>query len=289
MKTNSTGVTPLLALALATSLVVASRGDAASGEAANTAAKSAARSAPAKTATVDLGGGVKMEFVLLGPGSFIMGSDENTGDGDESPEHKVTLSQPFYLGKYEVTQEQWAAVMGHNPSEFKGAKRPVDTVSWNDCQLFVAKLQEKTGREFALPTEAQWEFACRAGTTTLWSFGKDAGQAGDYAWVGDNSGGTTHPVGGKKPNPWGLYDMHGNVWEWCADWYEKHAYAGGDATDPRGPGASGGRILRGGAWGEHPNNIRSACRNCIGPDIRHNGTGLRCLMLVDAAAPWRHG
>lgn len=244
----------------------------------------ASSAAPPPTARVDLGGGVQMEFILIAPGSFIMGSDENTGDGDESPEHKVTLTQPFYLGKYEVTQEQWEAVMGNNPSEFKGTKRPVDTVSWNDCQSFLAKLGKKTGRKFALPTEAQWEFACRAGTTTLWSFGKDDARAGDFAWIGDNSNATTHPVGLKKPNPWGLHDMYGNVWEWCADWYEKHAYAAGDVTDPLGPPPSGGRILRGGAWGEHPNNARSAVRNCIGPAERHNGTGLRCVMLVDAGS-----
>jgi formylglycine-generating enzyme required for sulfatase activity len=236
---------------------------------------------PPQSARVDLGSGVTMEFVLIGPGSFIMGSDENTGDGDESPEHKVTLSQAFYLGKYEVTQEQWTAVMGGNPSEFKGAQRPVDTVSWNDCQAFLAKLQDRTGRKFALPTEAQWEFACRAGTVTPWSFGAHDQPAADYAWIGSNSGGTTHPVGGKKPNAWGLYDMHGNVWEWCADWYAKHAYAGGEVTDPQGPASSEGRILRGGAWGEHPNNMRSACRNCIGPDVRHNGTGLRCMLLPE--------
>ena len=238
----------------------------------------------APTATVALGGGLKMEFVLIQPGSFIMGSDENTGDGDESPQRKVAITRPFYLGKFEVTQAQWITVMGDNPSEFKGASRPVDTVSWNDCQRFLAKLGARTGRKFALPTEAQWEFGCRAGTTTTWSFGDSDGVAGDYAWLGGNSGGTTHPVGGKKPNAWGLHDMHGNVWEWCADFYAKHAYAGGDAADPFGPPPTEGHVLRGGAWGEHPNNARSAGRNTMGPDDRHNGTGLRCVLLVDEPA-----
>ena len=249
------------------------------------AAAVACAATPAPTTTIALGGGVTMEFILIKPGSFTMGSDENTGDGDESPQHKVTITRPFYLGKFEVTQAQWTVVMGDDPSEFRGMQRPVDTVSWNDCQRFLAKLSEKTGRKFALPTEAQWEFACRAGTATTWSFGDRDTSATDYAWLIGNSGGTTHPVGEKKPNAWGLHDMHGNVWEWCADFYAKHAYAAGDAVDPHGPPASEGHILRGGAWGEHPNNARSAGRNAMGPDDRHNGTGFRCMLLVDEPAP----
>ncbi len=245
------------------------------------AAVTLAAAAPPSRASVDLGGGVTMEFVLVPAGDFIMGSDENTGDGDESPQHKVTFTRPFYLGKFEVTQEQWSALMGGNPSEFHGPHRPVDNVSWNDCQAFLARLSAKTGRRFALPTEAQWEYACRAGTATPWSFGERETDAADYGWLAANSGGATHPVGEKKPNAWGLHDMHGNVWEWCADWYEKHAYAASDVTDPTGPAASTSRILRGGAWGEHPNNARSAVRNCIGPDTHHNGTGFRCVMLVE--------
>src|SRR4051812_25966856 len=166
-----------------------------------------AASCPAQPAHAfaDLGEGVTMDFVLIPAGSFIMGSDENTGDGDESPQHKVTLTSPFYLGKFEVTQGQWTAVMGNNPSEFKDAKRPVDNVSWNDCQDFLTKLSAKTGRKFALPTEAQWEYACRAGTTSTWSFGEREGDAVDYGWLEPNSGGASHPVGEKKPNAWGLH------------------------------------------------------------------------------------
>ncbi len=240
-----------------------------------------ARAGPPQGETIDLGGGVTMEFVLIRAGSFTMGSDENTGDGDESPQHEVTITRPFYLGKFEVTQEQWVALMGSNPSGFKGAKRPVDSVSWNDCQRFLARLHEKTGRKFALPSEAQWEYACRAGTHTTWSFGNDAAVAGDYGWLGVNSGGTTHAVGTRKPNAWGLYDMHGNVWEWCADWYAKHGYPTGRVADPTGPATSEGRILRGGGWGEDPLNARCAGRNCDGPDGAHNGIGFRCVLLAD--------
>jgi formylglycine-generating enzyme required for sulfatase activity len=237
------------------------------------------------TATIDLGGGVTMAFVLIRPGSFLMGSEENTGGEDESPVHPVTLTQPFYLGRFEVTQEQWAQVMDDNPSGFTGPKLPVDSVSWDDCQRFLAKLAERTGRKFALPTEAQWEYACRAGTTTRWSFGDNDAVAGDHGWIAGNSGGGTYPVGGKKPNPWGLYDMYGNVWEWCADWYAKHAYPAGAVTDPTGPATGASRVLRGGGWGVDPDNARSACRNCAGPESGHNGTGFRCVMLVEEAPP----
>jgi formylglycine-generating enzyme required for sulfatase activity len=234
---------------------------------------------PPKTVTVDLGRGVAMEFVLIPAGSFVMGSDEHTGEGDESPAHRVTVSRPFYLGKTEVTQEQWTAVMGDNPSAFRGAKLPVEHVSWNDCQRFIAKLSAKAGRSFALPTEAQWEYACRGGTTTPWSFGKHESAAGDHAWLGENSGGGTHPVATKASNAWGLHDMHGNVWEWCSDWYAKHAYDDKNVIDPTGPAAAtGSRVLRGGAWGDAPEGVRSAVRNCLSPAETHDGIGFRCVM-----------
>jgi formylglycine-generating enzyme required for sulfatase activity len=227
--------------------------------------------------SIDLGGGIKMEFVLIKPGSFIMGNDMDLGDGDETPMHKVTITKPFYLGKYEVTQEQWQELMGSNPSEFKGVKLPVDTVSWNDCQSFLSKLQRKIGKKFTLPTEAQWEYACRAGTTTIWNLGNSSTLLEDYAWIDSNSGKVTHPVGSKKPNTWGLYDMYGNVQEWCADWYAT-PYTLGDVTDPKGPSHGDSRILRGGAWGDSPVNVRSAYRNCNGADGKNNGIGFRCEM-----------
>jgi formylglycine-generating enzyme required for sulfatase activity len=232
---------------------------------------------------IDLGHGVTMDFVLIRPGSFVMGSAAESGDEDESPAHRVTLTESFYLGKYEVTQEQWQLVTGGNPSRFKGATLPVESVSWNDCQRFLAALQQKTGRQFGLPTEAQWEYACRAGTTTRWSFGDDESLLDGYAWSGANSGGTTHPVGGKKPNAWGLYDMHGNVGEWTADWYAKHGYERGEVTDPHQPPSPGhSPIWRGGAWGDNSDYLRCAYRNVNGADNAHHGIGLRCVMRPTA-------
>ncbi|HVX60689.1 MAG TPA: formylglycine-generating enzyme family protein [Pirellulales bacterium] len=304
MKTASRWSKPLLALALATGFAQLIRGEPvpARGDTPNAAAKApdrpaaipaaplaaipAATPAPIQTATIDLGDGVKMEFVLIRPGSFVMGTDEdNDPDSDASPRRRVTLTQPFYLGKYEVTQEQWEKVMGSNPSHFQGAKLPVETVSWNACQEFLAKLQARTGRKFALPTEAQWEFACRAGTSTPWSFGNSDATMGDYAWSRDNSGQTTHAVGEKKPNASGLYDMHGNVAEWCADWYAKHTYSGGVATDPTGPSAGDSRIARGGAWGDDSGYLKCTYRNCSGSDNANEGIGLRCVMLVAQSSP----
>ena len=202
--------------------------------------KVAALPGPKKSLAIDLGGGVTMEFVLILPGSFTMGSDKGQ-QSDEKPAHKVTLTKPFYLGKFEVTQEQWEKVMGSNPSNFKGPKLPVEQVSWNDCQSFLAKLQEKSnGQKFALPTEAQWEYACRAGSTGDYCFGDGDANLGEYAWYSSNAGNQTHPVGGKKPNAWGLYDMHGNVCEWCND--ASGSYSSGAVSDPMGA-SSGNRVL----------------------------------------------
>ena len=235
---------------------------------------------PNKTETIDLGGGVKMEFVLIRPGSFTMGADKGN-QGDEKPAHKVTISKPFYLGKYEVTQEQWEKVMGSNPSNFKGPKLPVEQVSWNDCQNFLAKLKKKvTGYEFRLPTEAQWEYACRAGSTGDYCFDDGETNVGEYGWHSNTSGGKTHPVGEKKPNAWGLYDMHGNVWEWCSDAYGP--YSSEAVIDPKGAN-SGNRVLRGGAWYINPRCLRSASRDNGMPDYRYNGIGLRCVAVSGSA------
>ncbi|MEI6656399.1 MAG: formylglycine-generating enzyme family protein [Verrucomicrobiota bacterium] len=220
---------------------------------------------PGTTRIVDLGGGVTMDLVLISSGTFTMGSDK----GGNERAHQVTLTKPFYLGKTEVTQEQWQQVMGGNPSEFKDAKNPVENVSWDDCQEFVVKLRKKVpGQTFRLPTEAEWEYACRAGTT-----GDYAGNLDDMAWYDDNSGSKTHPVGQKKPNAWGLYDMHGNVWEWCADWYGDDPH--GAVTDPTGPNTGSARVGRGGSWYRDGSGCRSANRRRSTPGIRNRNLGFR--------------
>jgi len=239
---------------------------------------------PPKELTLDLGGGVTMKLALIPAGKFMMGSpDSEEGHVDnEGPQHEVTLSKPFYMGVTEVTQAQYEAIMGANPSTFKGETNPVENVSCKDATEFCKKLSEKTRQAVRLPTEAEWEYACRAGSKTKFCFG-DADEAlGDYAWYHANSGGTTHPVGQKKPNAWGLYDMHGNLWEWCSDWYAQN-YADAKAVDPQGP-ASGidasrlsawswfiftmmpktsstsFRVLRDGGWYCGPDGCRSAAR-----------------------------
>jgi len=232
------------------------------------------------TVTVDLGGDVQMDFVLIPAGTFQMGSDEYTGEGDESPIHKVIFTHAFYLGKYEVTQAQWTQLTGTNPSRFKGPNLPVETVSWHDCQKFLALFREKTSHAASLPTESQWEYACRAGTTTPWSFGATDVQMNDFAWNGENSKATTHAVGTKKPNAWGLHDMAGNVWEWCSDCYQKRGYPTGETTDPQGPTTGDAYVSRGGAWGDNSSMIRSAVRNCAGPEVANQGLGFRIALPV---------
>jgi formylglycine-generating enzyme required for sulfatase activity len=251
-------------------LIGSGRGNAATAEVATSAA----------TLTIDVGG-VPMEFVLIRSGAFLMGSPENVGGDDESPARRVAITRDFYLGKFEVTQAQWEKVLHGNPSRFRGADRPVETVSWNDCQVFLAKLAALTGQRFALPTEAQWEFACRAGSTARWSFGDDEARLADYAWYGANAGGETHPVGTRQANALGLYDMHGNVGEWTADGYEKHLATRGAAKDPlQPPSSAGSRVWRGGAWGDNPDFLRSGYRNVSGAETAQPGIGLRCVLLM---------
>ena len=203
------------------------------------AAMTPAAKDPQKNLTLDLGGGVTMEFVYIKPGTFVMGG-ESEKDGKfecvEVPKHEVTLTKGFYLGKYEVTQAQYQLIMGENPSKAaKDPNCPADTIGEADAVSFCAKLAEKTGRSVRLPTEAEWEYACRAGSKTAWFFGDDPAQLGDYAWFQDNDGGKSHPVGQKKPNPWGLYDIYGNVCERVADTYARDYYAKSPKEDPVGP------------------------------------------------------
>jgi len=216
-----------------------------------------------------------MRFVRIPAGSFKMGSKS---ERDEKPVHQVTISLPFYLQTTEVTQGQWRAVMGNNPSNFKnGDDYPVEKVSWNDVQAFLVKLNAMDpGKNYRLPTEAEWEYACRAGTT-----GERYGKLDAIAWYNKNSSGQTHPVGQKQPNAWGLYDMMGNVWEWCADWYGENYYANSPATDPRGPSSGSGRVLRGGSWYGDGTLTRSANRYWYITDYRNYYLGFRCAASED--------
>jgi formylglycine-generating enzyme required for sulfatase activity len=218
-----------------------------------------------------------MQFVLIPAGTFMMGSGiAEDGDDDERPQHQVTLSQPFYLQTQPVTQGQWKRLMGENPSFFHecGADCPVENVSWDGVQEFIKKLNqmEKTDK-YRLPTEAEWEYACRAGSTQSYCFGEGEAELGEYAWYADNSQKSTHPVGRLKPNAWGLYDMHGNVYEWCQDWYED--YPPGPVTDPRGPSSGEYRLLRGGSWDGEAGDVRSAYRHRLTPRYRYGHEGLR--------------
>jgi len=214
-----------------------------------------------------------------------MGSpdSEQGRKADEGPQHEVTITKPFYMGLTEVTQAQYEAVIGKNPSELKGPTNPVENVSWEDADEFCRKLSEKTRRTVRLPTEAEREYACRAGTKTRFSFGDSDGDLGDYAWVAGNSGGKAHLVGQKKPNAWGLYDMHGNVTEWCADW--NGSYSSGPSTDPQGAGSGRFRVARGGSWYlDDPGNFRCADRNRnLAPTYRNSHLGFRCAMTPSPA------
>ncbi len=227
-----------------------------------------------QTRSVDLGGGVTLELVWIPPGDFTMGSPagEENRDDDET-QHRVALTKGFWLGKYEVTQAQWKAVMGNNPSHFKGDDLPVEQVSWDDCQAFVKKLNTKGQGTFRLPTEAEWEYACRAGSTTAYCFGDSSSTLSRYGWYSGNSDWKTHSVGGKSANAWGLYDMHGNVWEWCQDWYGD--YPSGSVTDPTGPSSGSRRVFRGGSWFDAPRLCRSANRSRSVPGGWHCSLGFR--------------
>jgi formylglycine-generating enzyme required for sulfatase activity len=233
---------------------------------------------PDETITAELPGGATMEFVWIEPGTFMMGVPESI----EDTQHEVTISRGFYLGKYEITQGQWEAVMDNNPSSFKSPDRPVEQVSWTDMQGFIAKLNEEAGEEiYRLPTEAEWEYACKAGTETTWSFGDDSNQLKDYAWYRDNGldAGLEYaqPVGLKLPNPWGLYDMHGNVCEWCQDWFGN--YPSGAQVDPTGSVAGSQRVHRGGGFAAFSFVLKSENRGRISPDFRSFHIGARLLKI----------
>ncbi|MGB2819964.1 MAG: SUMF1/EgtB/PvdO family nonheme iron enzyme [Phycisphaerae bacterium] len=244
----------------------------------------AAKARHPRELTINLGDGVTMGFVLIRPGSFLMGSE--SGPKDERPVHRVVISRPYYMAKIEVTQEQWEAVIGKDPrlaewSESKddlaGPKKAMNGLSWNACQDFIRKLEKRVpGHSFALPTEAQWEYACRAGSTTEYSFGGDASVLGEHAWcsankewprvVGSSRSYRYYDAGTKKPNAWGLHDMHGGMWEWCADWYDEDYYLASPLRDPTGPETGRFRVLRGGSWFRYGKYARSAYRRFFHPE-----------------------
>ena len=244
---------------------------------------------------------IGMKLILIKPGKFIMGvpktemNDDNKEPGereetariDEDP-HDVEITQPFYMGKTEVTQAEYEKVMGKNPSHFKGDNLPVERVSWYDAKEFCAELSKKEGKLYTLPTEAEWEYACRAGTTTTYHFGNVASadkanydarkvfppKKGQLGVFRDK----TTPVGSFPANNWGLKDMHGNVWEWCEDWYSVAYYRVSPKQDPPGPSEGTSRVMRGGSWFYEPSSCRAAYRTAFRPDIRSYNIGFRVVM-----------
>ncbi|NQS98347.1 MAG: formylglycine-generating enzyme family protein [candidate division Zixibacteria bacterium] len=216
-----------------------------------------------------------MKFVKIPGGSFMMGS--NSGGSNEKPVHRVTL-KPFMMQTTEVTQAQWKALMEKNTSRFKGNNLPVERVFWNDCQEFIKKLNQRyPGKGYRLPTEAEWEYACQAGTTTKYYSGNSESDLKRVAWYDGNSGNKTHPVGKRRPNVWGLYDMHGNVWEWCEDWYH-YNYNGAPTNGSAWLSPSGAyRILRGGSWNYGAYSCRSAVRDYSNPSYRGSNFGFRLV------------
>lgn len=221
--------------------------------------------------------GVGMRFVLIPAGTFLMGQSETEGgDEDELPQHQVTFTQPFYLQTTPVTQGQWVEVMGENPAYFHegGQDCPVENVSWEEAQEFINQLNHLEGTDdYRLPTEAEWEYACRAGSGERFCFGDQEAELKNYAWYEANSRESTHPVGRLRANAWGLYDMHGNVFEWCQDWFGP--YPSDPVTDPPGPPGGEHRVLRGGSWNSMAEDVRCAYRLRLTPGYRYRHEGFR--------------
>jgi formylglycine-generating enzyme required for sulfatase activity len=225
---------------------------------------------------------IDVEFVLIPAGTFTIGTTSEIDEfyDFEIPRHEVTISKPFYIGRYEVTQEQWEKVMGNNPSSFKNPKNPVEMVTFEDVQLFIQKLNEmEKTTKYRLPTEAEWEYAARAGSNTKYFFGDDDNELENYAWYEKNSEGKPHPVGGKKPNAWGLYDMLGNINEYVQDWFSEDYYSKSPTVDPKGP-ESGTRLKRGGSWFAPIKYNHSAMRDGVGP-IKSDKRGFRLVLTIE--------
>jgi formylglycine-generating enzyme required for sulfatase activity len=238
---------------------------------------------------------IGMKLVLIPKGTFMMGSPESEeGRKENETQHEVTISKDYYLGVTEVTQAQYEKVIGKNPSYYQGAivgnenaDLPVEQVSWDDAVEFCKKLSElpeeiKAGRVYRLPTEAQWEYACRAGSKTAYSFDDEEGLLPEHGWFNRNSSNRTHTVGLLEPNAWGLYDMHGNVWEWCSDWYEE--YPKGAVGDPTGPSKGAHRVFRGGSWSDVAASCGSGDRSWDDPSFRGSILGFR-LALSPSGIP----
>ena len=220
----------------------------------------------------------EIEMVYVSGGTFTMGATSEQGfdyEVDERPAHSVTLSG-YYIGKYEVTQELWEAVMGSNPSDFKGDNLPVENVSWNDVQEFLRKLNAMTGKRYRLPTEAEWEFAARGGNSSRGYKYSGSNSLGSVAWYRDNSGRGTHAVGTKSPNELGIYDMSGNVREWCQDWYG--SYSSSSQRNPKGTNSGSYRVFRGGSWNYDARLCRVSIRYYNNPDLRYNSLGFRLAL-----------
>ena len=232
------------------------------------------------TISISVKDGVSIDMVKVEAGTFMMGATSEMKDPgiDEKTVHQVNLTNDYYMGKYEVTQALWEAVMGSNPSNFKGDNLPVEEVSWNDCQEFISKLNSLTGRKFRLPTEAEWEYAARGGKKSRGYQYSGSSDISDVAWYDENSVNKTHPVGTKQANELGIYDMTGNVWEWCSDWYG--FYSSSSQTNPTGADSGSSRVFRGGSWYGNARYCRLSFRDCTPPDCRGYNLGLRLALSV---------
>ena len=228
--------------------------------------------------TIPVKNGISIDMVRIEAGTFTMGATPEMENPFhwEKPTHQVTLTNDYYIGKYEVTQALWQAVMGNNPSVFKGDNLPVENVSWDDCQEFINKLNRITGKTFRLPTEAEWEYAARGGKKSRGYQYSGSNNLSDVAWYKDNSGSKTHAVGSKQANELGIYDMTGNVWEWCQDWYDK--YSSSSQTNPTGANSGSSRVFRGGSWYITAGGCRSSYRGYYRPDFRAFSLGLRLVL-----------